>query len=112
MTATFDLVIRGGTVADGGGGELYEADVAVSGGRIAAVGKIAASGAGEIDARGRLVTLAYDLPAGGKRRLQRARGYEATVVSGAVVYRNGEPTGALPGRLVRGAQRVPAGAGA
>jgi N-acyl-D-aspartate/D-glutamate deacylase len=44
----------------------------------------------------------YDLPAGGRRLLQKARGYEATVVSGAVTYRNGEPTGALPGMLVRG----------
>jgi N-acyl-D-aspartate/D-glutamate deacylase len=44
----------------------------------------------------------YDLPAGGRRLLQKARGYEATVVSGAVTYRNGEPTGALPGVLVRG----------
>jgi N-acyl-D-aspartate/D-glutamate deacylase len=44
----------------------------------------------------------YDLPAGGRRLLQKARGYEATVVSGAVTYRNGEPTGALPGKLVRG----------
>jgi N-acyl-D-aspartate/D-glutamate deacylase len=44
----------------------------------------------------------YDLPAGGRRLLQKARGYEATVVSGAVTYRNGEPTGALPGALVRG----------
>jgi N-acyl-D-aspartate/D-glutamate deacylase len=46
-------------------------------------------------------TMAYDLPAGGKRLLQRARGYRATVVGGAVTYRDGEPTGALPGRLVR-----------
>jgi N-acyl-D-aspartate/D-glutamate deacylase len=47
-------------------------------------------------------TLAYDLPAGGSRLHQRARGYEATVVSGEVTYRDGEETGALPGRLVRG----------
>ncbi len=46
--------------------------------------------------------MAYDLPAAGKRLLQRARGYTATVVSGQVTYREGEPTGALPGRLVRG----------
>jgi N-acyl-D-aspartate/D-glutamate deacylase len=44
----------------------------------------------------------YDLPAGGRRLLQKAHGYEATVVSGAVTYRNGEATGALPGMLVRG----------
>jgi N-acyl-D-aspartate/D-glutamate deacylase len=46
--------------------------------------------------------IVYDLPAGGKRLVQRTEGFEATVVSGAVVYRHGEPTGALPGRLVRG----------
>lgn len=45
----------------------------------------------------------YDLPAGGKRLVQRAEGYVATVLSGAVTYREGEATGALPGRLVRGA---------
>jgi N-acyl-D-aspartate/D-glutamate deacylase len=46
----------------------------------------------------------YDLPAGGKRLIQRTEGFEATIVSGAVVYRDGEATGALPGRLVRGAR--------
>jgi N-acyl-D-aspartate/D-glutamate deacylase len=46
--------------------------------------------------------MAYDLPAGGKRLLQGARGYRATIVAGALTYRDGEPTGALPGRLVRG----------
>ncbi|WP_257169540.1 amidohydrolase family protein [Bradyrhizobium sp. SRS-191] len=51
-----DLVIRGGTVADGSGGELYEADVAIADGRIVAVGKVAISGREEIDARGKLVT--------------------------------------------------------
>ncbi|NPU12122.1 amidohydrolase family protein [Bradyrhizobium sp. 83002] len=51
-----DLVIRGGTVADGSGGELYDADVAIADGRIVGVGKIAASGREEIDARGKLVT--------------------------------------------------------
>ncbi|MDA9399063.1 N-acyl-D-amino-acid deacylase family protein [Bradyrhizobium sp. CCBAU 45389] len=51
-----DLVIRGGTVADGSGGELFEADVAVTGGRISEVGKVAAKGQEEIDARGKLVT--------------------------------------------------------
>jgi N-acyl-D-aspartate/D-glutamate deacylase len=44
----------------------------------------------------------WDLPAGGKRLLQKARGYRATIVSGAVTYRDGEATGALPGKLVRG----------
>ena len=51
-----DLVIRGGTIADGLGGELFEADVAVTGGRITEVGKVTAKGKEEIDARGKLVT--------------------------------------------------------
>jgi len=51
-----DLVIRGGTIADGSGGELFEADVAIRDGRITEIGKVAASGTDEIDARGKLVT--------------------------------------------------------
>jgi N-acyl-D-aspartate/D-glutamate deacylase len=46
--------------------------------------------------------LIFDLPAGGKRFVQRATGYRATVVAGQVTFENGEATGALPGRLVRG----------
>lgn len=46
--------------------------------------------------------IAHDLPGGGRRLLQRADGYVATVVSGETVYENGEATGVLPGRLVRG----------
>jgi len=46
----------------------------------------------------------YDLPGGGRRLVQRAEGYAASIVSGTVVYRDGRPTGALPGRLVRGPQ--------
>jgi N-acyl-D-aspartate/D-glutamate deacylase len=52
--------------------------------------------------------MAYDLPAGGKRLLQGAHGYRATVVAGEVTYRDGDPTGALPGRLVRGGQAASA----
>lgn len=44
----------------------------------------------------------FDLPAGGKRLVQRADGYAATIVSGQVTYRDGEATDALPGRLIRG----------
>jgi len=51
--------------------------------------------------------VAYDLPAGGRRLTQKAHGYLATIVDGVVTYRDGEPTGALPGRLVRGAQSAP-----
>ena len=49
----------------------------------------------------------HDLPAGGRRFVQRADGYTASVVSGAVAFREGEPTGALGGRLLRGAQPAP-----
>src|SRR3954470_19252053 len=55
MTSTPDLVIRGGTIADGKGGDLYEADIAISAGRITEVGKVTAKGKEEIDARGKLV---------------------------------------------------------
>ena len=51
--------------------------------------------------------VAYDLPAGGRRLTQKAHGYVATIVGGVVTYRDGEPTGALPGRLVRGSQAAP-----
>lgn len=49
----------------------------------------------------------HDLPAGGRRLMQRASGYTATIVAGQVIYRDGSPTGARPGQLVRGAQQAP-----
>ena len=52
-------------------------------------------------------SVAYDLPTGGRRLVQRAEGYTATVVAGEVTYRDGTPTDALPGRLLRGAQAAP-----
>ena len=48
--------------------------------------------------------IAHDLPTGAPRILQRARGYLATICAGEVTFRNGQPTGALPGKLVRGRQ--------
>jgi N-acyl-D-aspartate/D-glutamate deacylase len=56
MADGFDLVIRDGLVVDGSGGDPVEADVAVIGGKIAAIGKGLARGADEIDASGKLVT--------------------------------------------------------
>ncbi|SFS09419.1 N-acyl-D-amino-acid deacylase family protein [Sphingomonas jatrophae] len=50
----------------------------------------------------------YDLPAGGRRLVQEADGYRATIVAGVTVRRDGRATGALPGRLVRGPQPEPA----
>lgn len=45
--------------------------------------------------------MVFDLPAGGRRLVQKADGYAYTVVGGKVTYEAGEPTGARPGRLVR-----------
>jgi N-acyl-D-aspartate/D-glutamate deacylase len=46
----------------------------------------------------------YDLPAGGRRLMQRADGYVATILSGQIVSREGVETGNLPGQLIRGPQ--------
>lgn len=51
-----------------------------------------------------------DLPAGGRRLMQRASGYTATILKGEITHRDGAPTGAKPGRLVRGAQPTPVSA--
>jgi N-acyl-D-aspartate/D-glutamate deacylase len=51
--------------------------------------------------------MVFDLPAGGRRLVQRADGYRATLCSGEVIFENGEPTGALPGKLVRGGPSAP-----
>lgn len=48
--------------------------------------------------------MVYDLPGGGKRLVQGADGYRATICSGVVTYRDGTHTGELPGRLIRGGQ--------
>ncbi|MDO8973368.1 amidohydrolase family protein [Reyranella sp.] len=56
MAASYDLIVRNGTVIDGTGVEPREADVAIQDGRIVAVGRIAGSGREEIDARGFTVT--------------------------------------------------------
>jgi N-acyl-D-aspartate/D-glutamate deacylase len=54
----------------------------------------------------------HDLPAGGRRLVQAAEGYVATVVAGQVTYEEGEATDALPGRLVRGPRPAPSPGGA
>jgi len=48
--------------------------------------------------------IVHDLPAGGRRFVQRADGYLHTIVAGEETYAGGEPTGSRPGRLVRGSQ--------
>ena len=51
--------------------------------------------------------IVHDLPAGGKRLMQDATGYLHTFVSGTEVYASGQPTGDLPGKLIRGGQAAP-----
>lgn len=50
----------------------------------------------------------YDLPSGGRRLVQKTDGYAATIVAGEIVNREGNPSGKLPGRLVRGPKPAPA----
>ncbi|MEX6722932.1 N-acyl-D-amino-acid deacylase family protein [Parapedomonas caeni] len=52
--------------------------------------------------------MAFDLPAGGRRLLQRADGYTATLKAGVVTFRDGVATGARPGAVIRGPQATPA----
>jgi N-acyl-D-amino-acid deacylase len=51
--------------------------------------------------------MVFDLPANGRRLIQRADGYRSTIKSGEVIFENGEPTGILPGKLLRGSQNDP-----
>ena len=48
--------------------------------------------------------MVFDLPCNGKRFIQRADGYVATIVSGQITFEDGEATGALPGKILRGPQ--------
>jgi N-acyl-D-aspartate/D-glutamate deacylase len=57
--------------------------------------------------RARRPYLAFDLPSGGRRLLQRADGYLHTFVGGVETYAGGDATGSRPGRLVRGRQGQP-----
>jgi N-acyl-D-aspartate/D-glutamate deacylase len=56
MSFEHDLVIRGGTIADGSGGDLIRGDIAISDGKVTAIGKVAGTGREEIDATDRIVT--------------------------------------------------------
>ena len=51
--------------------------------------------------------MVYDLPANGRRLIQRVDGYDVTICSGEVIYEAGVATGALPGKLIRGPQVAP-----
>ena len=51
--------------------------------------------------------MVFDLPANGRRFVQRVDGYKYTMVSGEVTYEDGETTGAMPGKVVRGPHALP-----
>jgi N-acyl-D-amino-acid deacylase len=51
--------------------------------------------------------MVFDLPAGGRRLIQRAEGYKFTILSGEVTFQDGVPTEAMPGKLIRGPQHGP-----
>ena len=51
--------------------------------------------------------MVFDLPAQGRRMIQRSEGYRATIVSGRVTFENGVETGEMPGQLIRGPQHAP-----
>ena len=54
-----------------------------------------------------LPTVAFDLPAGGRRLLQTAKGYDCTIKSGKVTFKDGSATGSFPGGVIRGPQPAP-----
>jgi N-acyl-D-aspartate/D-glutamate deacylase len=111
-----DLVIKNGTVVDGSGLPCYRADVGVMGGHIVEIGRIRAATERVIDAEGLIVApgfidghthmdaeVAWDLPGGARRLVQKADGIAATIiVNGAVALENGEPTGNYAGRVLKG----------
>jgi N-acyl-D-aspartate/D-glutamate deacylase len=121
MADDFDLVIRGGTIMDGNGGTPFRGDISVKDGVIAEIGIIPKARFAGLRDRGvptpgmeadmsvidfanlalERPQMVVDLPASGRRLLQKARGYKATVKAGQITYRDGVATGALQGRLVR-----------
>jgi N-acyl-D-aspartate/D-glutamate deacylase len=106
-----DIVITGGTILDGTGAPRFTGDVAKDGERIVAVGGKAGPARRVTEADGLLVTvdqlrlhqpeIVHDLPAGGRRLVQRADGNRAMLVAGTPAFEQGRETGARPGRLVR-----------
>ena len=107
-----DPVIDNARIVDGSGAPARPGSVAVSGGRITAVGIGSGEAAREwLNARGLVLAPGFidphthydvhDLPGGGKRLVAQARGIHATLVSGQVLYRDGAHTGAWPGAVLR-----------
>jgi N-acyl-D-amino-acid deacylase len=53
-------------------------------------------------------SMAFDLPTGARRLIQKATGYQMTIKSGVPIFEQGVVTGAMPGGLIRGPQRLAA----
>ncbi len=111
----YDLVIRDGQLVDGTGAAVRPGDIAISDGRIAAVDEVTGPARRELDASGLLVTPGWvdthshmDGQATWDPLLAPAINHGiTTLVNGEVVMREGTATGALPGKLIRGAQPAP-----
>ena len=56
--------------------------------------------------KAKLPTVEYDLPGGARRLVQKADGFAATVVNGAVTMEDGKHTGATPGQVLKGAAAI------
>lgn len=125
----YDLVIRNAQIVDGTGSAKFLGDVALRDGRIPLehavkmqtsetaalyglddrgtieVGRLADMNLIDIEnLRLERPELVHDLPGGGRRLLQNAQGYVWTMKRGEITMREGRPTGARPGQLVRGSQ--------
>ena len=95
----YDLLIRGGRIADGRGNPGFSGDIAVQGGRIVEVGSVDGAARELVDAQGLLVTPGFV----GARppRPGQPTCNVATIVAGEVVMRGGAPTDARPGHRLR-----------
>ncbi len=98
----YDLIIRNGNIVDGTGRKEWVRDVAIEDGLIIEAGrKIMGSAHREGFEAPRM---AWDLPGGAPRFVQRAHGYLATICRGEVTVEDDEFTGNYPGRLIGGRQ--------
>lgn len=109
-----DLVIRNGTVVDGTGSAPVDADFAIDGDKITAIGDLEGVAAGNYAdvnvfdlaaLESEYPDHANDFPNGKGRLFVRSRGYRTALVNGEVVTEDGANTGARPGRVLRESRR-------
>jgi N-acyl-D-aspartate/D-glutamate deacylase len=97
----YDVVIKNGLIFDGTRVPRYRGDLAVRDGVIAAAGRIPEQDAVRvIDAEVLPSKIVHDLPGGGWRRVQRARGYRYVPVNGGVTMEDDRETNTFSGRLL------------